>query len=369
MKSANIAYLPQIDHLRALAAIWIVIYHGEQILGSVLRYGKPFLGEWVITKNFFYSMVIEGHTAVALFMVLSGFIFTYGAYGKKIIYKYFLLNRLLRIYPLYILLIFVGMASNASGFSLLDFAANVLPLADFKTVSGGPFVSMSWAVAVEFQFYIIFPFILVAVNRIGPKAVVGLVAVAILFRVLGVLAGGDITDLTYWHLTGRIDQFLLGMLAAIGARTISITPKAALIGLISSAVMLIALLFAFNQTGGWPAKHAWKIIWPTVEGCVYGLIVFFYTSITPASLISRGFSAIGECSFSIYLLHFVIITIFSTRSEWLISFTLSPALNALISVVCIILPVTLGIAFLTFRVIEKPMLDLRFKYLQNNVSG
>ena len=91
MKSKNITYMPAIDHLRAFAAVLIIFYHGFNNIYYKQLYSKPFeFDHWVYTNNPLKSLLIEGHTAVALFMVLSGFIFTYGAIGHKINYINFI---------------------------------------------------------------------------------------------------------------------------------------------------------------------------------------------------------------------------------------------------------------------------------------
>jgi len=99
MKSRNIGYLPEVDHLRAFAALLIVFYHGLHLLRSRLLHDQPFdFSHWVSTENPLLAAIAEGHTAVALFMVLSGFIFTWGAWGHQVRYGAFVVNRVLRIY-------------------------------------------------------------------------------------------------------------------------------------------------------------------------------------------------------------------------------------------------------------------------------
>ena len=52
MKSRNIAYLPEVDHLRAFAALLIVFYHGLHLLRSRLLHDQPFdFSHWISTTN------------------------------------------------------------------------------------------------------------------------------------------------------------------------------------------------------------------------------------------------------------------------------------------------------------------------------
>ena len=103
MKSPNIDYLPAIDHLRGLAALLIVFYHGLHVISYRLRFGAAFgFDGWLQPANPLLAALAEGHTAVSLFMVLSGFIFTIGALGRGISTAGFLRNRFLRTYPLFL---------------------------------------------------------------------------------------------------------------------------------------------------------------------------------------------------------------------------------------------------------------------------
>jgi peptidoglycan/LPS O-acetylase OafA/YrhL len=104
VKSSNIRYIPTVDHLRAFAATLVVFYHGMQLFGSFLRTnGESFDRHWTFSKNPLVALVAEGHSAVALFLVLSGFIFTYGAAVRDISYWQFLANRMWRIAPSFFL--------------------------------------------------------------------------------------------------------------------------------------------------------------------------------------------------------------------------------------------------------------------------
>ena len=96
MQSSNIAYVPALDHIRAYAALLALFYHGLQLFWHQAAYGSLFdATHWLATGNPLLALLVEGHTAVALFMVLSGFIFTWGAKGRNIVYRSFIRNRLL----------------------------------------------------------------------------------------------------------------------------------------------------------------------------------------------------------------------------------------------------------------------------------
>lgn len=364
MHSSNIKYIPQVDHLRAMAALWIVLYHGEQLIEAVMRTGSSFVGDWHYSMNPLVSVVREGHTAVALFMVLSGFIFTYGTYGRTVAYGRFMTNRLLRIYPLFLSLVFLSLASTPSAFDLSAFLTTVLPLADIQVLQTGPLTSMAWAVAVEFQFYLIFPFLLVFLNRGTSKFFISVVGCALMFRLLVVGLGANARDISYWHIFGRIDQFAAGMVAAAVLRKYPMNSGPMRMLFFTSAILVVAVLFGFHRLGGWPATEPWKVVWPTLEGGMFAILIASY--VTAGSMmpkwISKALCVVGAASFSVYLLHFAIIAIV-IRHEMFWRLTGNTSVDAVASTVFIVIPITLAAAAITYRVIEKPFLSMRRTYI------
>lgn len=369
MQSSNIRYLPQVDHWRAVAAIWIVLYHGLHVVGGLLT-SHSALDTYFVSSNPVMASLIEGHSAVSLFMVLSGFIFTYGAFGRSVSYVPFLKNRVLRIYPLFLVTVFIAMASNPGKVSLDKFLFTILPLADYSQLDAGPFVSMAWAVAVEFQFYLIFPFLLGFLNRSPAKVICGVIACALIFRLMSVELGASARDLSYWHIVGRIDQFMLGMAAAVflkqGRRRTSHYRVLLLVGILLG----MATLFWFHRLGGRSADGIWRVFWPTMEGGAYAFLIV--GSVGAGTLatgaVSRCLGWLGERSFSIYLLHMPIIQIL-VQKQWVLKATGDTALDAMITTSVLALPITVGLAALTYSVIESPFLALRVKYLSDTSTA
>lgn len=71
MKSLNSQYLSRIDHLRFIAATFVVFVHSYTAFG-----GKE-------SSNPFINFMLAGDTGVTLFLVLSGFLFTIISDGEK----------------------------------------------------------------------------------------------------------------------------------------------------------------------------------------------------------------------------------------------------------------------------------------------
>lgn len=260
MKSKNIDYLPGVDHLRGFAALLIVAYHGVTVITYKLAYGDPFtFDHWGDADNPLTALVLEGHTAVALFMVLSGFIFAYGSYGKDVQYKDFIINRFVRTYPLFLVILFLGMAARPEGVTLDGVLQSVLFLANTRAaVDLTPYTSMFWAVAVEWQFYLIFPFLLAFLNQRGVRPLLLLLVALILLRTLATALGASPRDISYWTIIGRMDQFLLGMLGGAAFQRGLIGGGRAMALVAGSGALVLAYAAALNAAGGWPRDMWWK---------------------------------------------------------------------------------------------------------------
>ncbi|HLA07878.1 MAG TPA: acyltransferase [Anaerolineales bacterium] len=170
-------YFPNLNGLRFIAALLVIIHHIEQ-LKSI--FGMP--------NDFSSSFVqIIGELGVVLFFVLSGFLITYLLLAEEsrtntIAVKNFYLRRILRIWPLYFLIIIAAflILPNIPLFILpgsgretiyenlpskillyVFFLPNLVPPL-FGVV---PYASLTWSIGAEEQFYLIWPLILKFVKK------------------------------------------------------------------------------------------------------------------------------------------------------------------------------------------------------------
>ena len=372
MRSPNIRYFPAVDHLRAYAALLIVFYHGLHLYSYHWRFGTGFgIDHWLQPANPLLAALAEGHTAVSLFMVLSGFILTYGSLDAAVDWRGFVRNRLLRTYPLFLLLVFAGLAATPTAFDLRAVAQTVGGLANLPgALVAPPFTSMLWTIAIEWQFYVLFPLLLAVLKPAWTRGLLGMLAVLLLFRAFAVLAGGNAREIGYFTILGRLDQFLVGMWAAwlFRMRPLSRAQGGALAGAALAGAVLA--LWAFNSAGGWPTAPAWKIAWPTLEAILWAAFVVGYVDIANAATgsWSRWVARIGEISYSIYLVHFVVIHTL-LQLGWRHAFTGRPVVDALLNTVLVALPLTLAISTLTYRWVERPFLRLRGRYHRDDVPA
>lgn len=162
-------YFPNLNGLRFFAAFVVILHHLHQFL---LLYGD---------KNSWHNPIIHsiGNLGVKLFFVLSGFLITYlllseEFFEKKISIKDFYIRRILRIWPLYFIILILGFfvlpefeifqfselttKLNSSFYFYLLLSILFMPnlvLDGYGVVV--PCASQSWSVGVEEQFYLIWP--------------------------------------------------------------------------------------------------------------------------------------------------------------------------------------------------------------------
>jgi peptidoglycan/LPS O-acetylase OafA/YrhL len=309
------------------------------------------------------SLFEEGHTGVALFMTLSGFIFYSLARRSRIAYGEFIRNRLLRIAPLFLL--WTLLLFHRDGGDPVKLFVSVAGLLNQGAVPG-----VGWSIIVEFQFYVAFPFLLAFTQRQGPSYLVRLLLVAIGLRALMWCLHDTVQPLAYWTIFGRVDQFLLGMLASelYHRRRSWLAHPLVLISLVGAWT---ALYHRFNVLGGYsnfggvePTHSSVWIYLPTGEGLFYGLITASYLSQrwTLPAWLDRALAWTGTLSFSIYLNHMLVIDVtykLMKRMQWVPAYTAEGAF-AFGLFACLL---TVLASAATYNVIERPFLALRRSYL------
>jgi peptidoglycan/LPS O-acetylase OafA/YrhL len=357
MKSTSGEHYVALDHVRAMAAMLVFVWH---FLHGLHGSPVPFAG-----VRFWSPLVLfdEGHVGVALFMTLSGYLFAKLLDGKRVIYYLFFWNRALRLLPLLVLVIAVNalMVALNSGHpqTALEYLKS-MPIGLVRPIwpNGG------WSVTVELHFYLMLPLLLFLLRR-WPVGLWLLLAAAMLFRVGYHVWTGEVQSLAYPTIFGRIDQFVLGVMAFHGrAHFISRHARAALI-----ATAFITLYWWFDKSGGfflrpsYPSPSRLWIVLPTLEGATFAALIAWYDGsfVHGRGELSQLFSVLGEYSYSIYLLHFFFVF---ALAQWIHAnvINLSNFYVALPVAVLAYLAM-IPVAYLSMRFVERPFLKLRRRYI------
>jgi peptidoglycan/LPS O-acetylase OafA/YrhL len=357
MRSTDGIYYSRLDHVRALAAYLVFVWH---FLHMTPRFPVPYASAPV----FPFALLDEGHTGVALFMTLSGYLFAKLVGDHGIDFPRFLWSRAMRLGPLLIVVIaawvliewLVGMPIPASDI----YGGFLLPTWPFG----------SWSISIELQFYLLFPLLLFLFRRHGPFVLLAIVAGAVLLRIDWWRTYGEAQHIAYWTIAGRIDQFVFGMLFALVPIRRNVLRIVAGISLVSFLILWNEFdrMGGFHHIDGTPSRSLLWVVIPTVEAITYGSIIAFYdgTDFTMPVWLDRGLAKVGEWSYSIYLLHFFPI-VFMRHLFWERS---GDAANFFIALMAASLAFVafLPVAAASYHFFEKRFLAYRKHYLHVPVA-
>jgi len=358
MRSATGAHYIALDHMRALAVFLVVAWHCIHATSVPYSFVPAF---------FPLAIFDEGHTGVALFMTLSGYLFAKLLDGRAISFPAFLFNRALRLLPLLLLvMLWIGVERYLAGENMAIYALQLVKGFVYDSWPAG-----AWSVTVELHFYLILPILLWMFrrNRALPLLVIGM-AIALRYAIHD--HKGEVQNYAYSFIVGRIDQFVLGMLAFNFRQHLA--KRHAICLLVVTAFLLF--YYWFDSVGGfyqYPAHPSPSRIWiilPTIEGACYAMLIGWYDnsfSQAKPGRISQFIGRIGEYSYSIYLLHGFFLGYFLTLirycgllpSNFYVVFGWSAVFLALMTIP----------GFLSFRYIELPFLKLRKIYTRSPSSG
>jgi peptidoglycan/LPS O-acetylase OafA/YrhL len=344
MRSHNITYFARLDALRFIAALMVLMFH------TMIPHFNS-----MASDNILWNCIKEGSRGVNLFFVLSGFLFAMiGGRQEKIIYKSFILNRCLRIFPLLIFIFFVSTSifrSKLHSDQILGLLFLQFYLEEFRVIMP---MGACWTISIEFAFYLIFPFLHHFTNRYGERYLMSLIGLFVLMRFLSYPVNQD--ELVYYFsILGRFDVLLTGMLfGRIYLRKPNLFRNAYTLPLM--LLFVVAYVNLVQQL----LHTVWYLaLYPPIEAAVWGLLIMISLNSTLnfprfESLLAK----LGGISYSMYLLHIMIVH-YCEHIHWLDD----PILNSLLVCFALILPMTIGLANLTFYTIERPFLEFRSRYV------
>jgi peptidoglycan/LPS O-acetylase OafA/YrhL len=293
-----------IDGLRAVAIIPVVLFHAG------------------------ISRVPGGFAGVDVFFVISGYLIT-GlilndiATGRFSI-AHFYERRVRRILPaLFFVLIFTSIAAyvflmpddarefGRSLFATMLFSSNLLfakQTGYFQTAAEMKPLLHTWSLAVEEQFYILYPLSLFVITRYLPKRYV-----IVLFSLLGSSLAVSVWDV-HWHRSvafyssaARAWELLAGGILAVRL----IPPiRSQILADILAFLGLLLLIGSFLLLSGSLPFPGLNALYPVI-----GATLLLYSGTTHATIASRILSTkpfvfIGLISYSLYLWHWVLIFFF-----------------------------------------------------------
>ena len=362
-------HLGWLDSLRALAALYVVMYHVIQIVHSnISSYHGLTL---VVAGPFRY-----GHSAVGLFIVLSGFslmipVTRSGGVLRGGAWKFFG-RRAKRILPPYYcavglsLILIYSLIGQHTGSNWdvaipvksFDIWAHLLMLQDIFSPS--KIDNPLWSVAVEWRIYFLFPFFILLFHKWYPwKVIIG--TLLLTFLILFSFQYAHLTML-YQTMPQYFALFVMGMLACeIGLgqqEKLCVlrdrTPWLLFWGIAS--VIYLGLLFTWRAN----VSPVHLFVQDTVDGIVSAILLVVLSKPGPSRLRNalswRPLVFVGTFAYSIYLIHMPIAQVI-----WQYGFhpLHKGFLPTYFLMVFVGLPIVVGASYLFFLAFERPFLNTK----------
>ncbi len=332
------AYRPEIDGLRALAVLPVVFYHAGF---------APFSGGFVGVDVFF---VISGYLITAILVREIGA----GEFSLARFYE----RRARRLFPA--LFAVIGAASVAGVFLLMpteleDFGESAATTALFTSnflffSEAGYFAGPAelkpllhtWSLAIEEQYYLLFPGFLLLITRYARSHylqwVVGLWLVSFITSVVWIEAD---PDGAFYLLPSRTWELMTGSLLAIGNWKIS-RPALNEFGAALGVLLILWAVFGFSSATPFPGAAA-------LLPCLGTALVILCAQQAHATVVGRLLSwrpivFVGLISYSLYLWHWPLL-VYARHA-------LVRSLQPLEAAVIVALAIVLAIA--SWKFIEQP---------------
>ncbi len=362
-------HIHALDGIRGFAVFLVFTYH---VLFFVVTSDN--FAEGLLKK-----IVTSGWVGVDLFFVLSGFLITtilLDAKPARNYYKVFYIRRGLRIFPLYYLVLAASLALEPGHYAWRWKVFYWLNLSNLPTAFVPlviPFLAHFWSLAIEEQFYMVWPSI---VRWLRPRALAWLCVVVIvtlfLARNLPVVLRWNLRwpELVYRLTPFRVDTLCGGALLAliVKYRPALVADHRTWLRSLFLASLLVFVLSGQLYTEPYVIRFGYTAL-------VIGLGSLVALALTPGTRTARIFSnaflrQLGKYSYSFYLFHpYVVNAVASNRSFILRGFRDSgPLLATPTHGMLLLFPLEFGTVFalsaLSWTVLEGPVLKLKrhFRY-------
>ena len=351
----KLTYRPEIDGLRAIAVVGVILYHTRiTIFGH-----QPFKGAFI---------------GVDIFFVISGYLITYIILKELVTtgsfsFKHFYERRIRRMLPalLFVMLVslpFAWMYLLPS--SLMDFSNSILYSLGFSSnfyfwytgqqygAESGllkPFLH-TWSLSVEEQYYILFPISLLITFKYFRKYL-GIILIIGFFTSLIIADWGSRTSpsFNFYVLPTRGWELLAGSILAYFEIQKGQRSKNQILNLVLPSVGLFLIghsILFFNEKTFYPSFY-------TLSPIIGVSLVIWFShkdELITKILSSKLFVGIGLISYSLYLWHYPILA-FDRISE----FTSGSIIKKFIPGVLII-----SLSIFTYFFIERPARNRKIKF-------
>jgi len=320
--------LDYVDSLRGVAVIMVVVFHSSQHVFG--------LGPFV------YFVLEFLKYGVQLFFLLSAFTLCLSMTERHDGPLNFYIRRFFRIAPLYYFAILFYWLIGWAHWPLESYFYNVLFIHGLIPSANNGIVPGGWSIGTEMLFYLVFPLIFTFYGRIGERKlyyaipISGLLITSICIYVLK-LNQGHLAQFWYYNIINQFPIFLLG--ASLFFSRINVSNAYSLLAwILLSCFAIILPKFLKNDI--------------TFCNFLAGLsFVFLFMLFKNIRILNnRIISRIGQLSFSIYIFHFVFLSLVANIINKVI---IHPRIAFIVCSI-LVLSATIAVAYLSELYIEKP---------------
>jgi peptidoglycan/LPS O-acetylase OafA/YrhL len=359
--------LPQIDALRGLAALTVILYH------FVLMFQSGFLHfdqNGQIVRDWSYAILTglrplySGEEAVILFFILSGFVLSLPSLsGRGQPYPVFVCRRIFRIYVPYLAALALAVLGNSIWHGSLGRGtwadATWLNPVDWKLVvqhilfvgeyPAATFNTAFWSLVVEMRASLVFPLLFLLTMRVRRRVgLFFLLCMACAFIVVVVEHLGHHRLINSEFTFRFIGMFLIGIVIAsyrdkIRHRVSALNNSGAIALLLVSIAVYAYSWFVIERY-----VKATFAIWISAAGAVGILCLGIGWTPMTNFLLTKIPQFLGKISYSLYLVHGTVL--------FALTYTCGAKCSPFV-IFAIYAPLTILSAWVMYRYIEKPAME------------
>jgi len=341
-------YRPELDLLRLFAFMLVFVHHAMP-------------AAYIRSYSFFQILSDACESGLQLFFLLSAFLIAELLLREKeatgkIHLKAFYVRRILRIWPLYFLMIFAGAALGRwTHFTPRDLLAFVLLSGNWIIYTQGFLLSPLgplWSISIEEQFYLIWPML----AKFGQCRVLYLSSILFLLLAnitLYLLGNAAVPSYKVWsHTLVEFQFFAVGILLALQLHG---KPKLSLPPVLRLLLLLAAIGLALTATRYLAEPTGLRLIlsFAALTLSVLAMFLTFYGLRVPA--LCAPLLYLGRISYGLYVFHFFGIAGAAHLLPHL-------HIHAPLVYPATALLLTVGIAALSYRFVETPFLRLKQRF-------
>ncbi|MCB1156193.1 MAG: acyltransferase [Leptospiraceae bacterium] len=334
--------MASLNGIRAIALFMLFYAHLYRGYESFL---KPEFRDMKEPINFFISnFLLNGSSCLDMFFVLSGFLIS-GPLLRElqrtgtVSIKFFYIKRLLRIFPPYYIFLLIW-----GGYFLPKYINSLPPGHETKLfwkswlINDALYLSNylprtvvhGWSLALEEQFYLLFPFFLLGVYRFIPEryklsSLIGLALLPLLYRfyvVYALMPEGNISYNTYvyYPFHGHIDSVFYGIIAAYiydnRKHWIDWLMERVILRRTLHLSMWLSIFFYSIFVNEFKPGFFSQVIRFNIFSIAWGVIMILTLreGSLPQKILSwKGFSPVAKLSYGAYLLHLVVMQVYTPK--------------------------------------------------------